>query len=323
MNDTAEVESAVKKKAFAASTQMSWVTLPNSPVASSRTDDIWFFNENEGWLVNSSGYVCKTTSGGECWEPKFYLCPASKGKPYLRCMGWGSRNVGWFGSVTGIGDHGLSNPENYLNTLLHHTTDGGETWKPVTNLPKGSPAGICGFYAVNDKVAYGSGTNDPGLPGPAIVKTTDGGASWELIDMKDHADNLIDIYFKDEKTGFVVGGKNHDQCSTLRAGYPPPRLIKYAQLKPVILKTTDGGKSWTNVAGDTSEFACGEWGWKIQFINDQFGFVSLENFVSAAILKTTDGGDTWTRHAVQDSCGTVINKDLEGIGFINEKQGWV
>ncbi|MGI9276304.1 MAG: FlgD immunoglobulin-like domain containing protein, partial [Endozoicomonas sp.] len=42
-----------------------------------------------------------------------------------------------------------------------------------------------------------------------------------------------------------------------------------------------------------------------------------------AILKTTDGGDTWTRHAVQDSCGTVINKDLEGIGFINEKQGWV
>ena len=324
MNDTVEVEKAIdKKKAFAATTPLSWKTLPNSPVASSRTDDIWFFNENEGWLVNSSGYVCKTTNGGECWEPKFYLCPASKGKPYLRCMGWGSKKVGWFGSVTGIGDDGLKNPENYLNTLLHHTTDGGETWAPVTNLPKGSPAGICGFYAVNEQVAYGSGTNDPGLPGPAIVKTTDGGASWELIDMKAHADNLIDIYFMDEDNGFVVGGKIHDQCDINYAGYPPPRLIKYAQLKPVILRTTDGGKSWTNVAANTSGFLCGEWGWKIQFINEKSGFVSLENFVTAGILKTTDGGQTWVRHAVQDVCGNIINKDLEGIGFINEKQGWV
>ncbi len=305
-------------------TPLTWNLLPNSPVASSRTDDIWFFNEQVGWLVNSSGYVCKTTDGGDCWAPKFYLCPSSQGKPYLRCMGWGSEQVGWFGSVTGISDavaHG--DPNRYLNTLLHHTTDGGENWAAVTNLPQGTSAGICGFYAVNEQVAYGSGTNDPGLPGPTVIKTTDGGANWTLIDMKEHADNLIDIYFFDEDNGIVVGGKNADHCPTCVPGYPRPRLSKYEQLRPVVLRTSDGGASWTNVAAETQGLKCGEWGWKINFINEQFGFISLENFVSAAILKTTDGGDTWTRHDVKDQCGNIINEDLEGIGFINENQGWV
>ncbi len=319
---TASETNTQKKSAFA-SQPLSWNVLPNSPIASSRTDDIWFFDEQTGWLVNSSGYVCKTTDGGDCWHPKFYLCPSSTGKPYLRCMGWGSRQVGWFGSVTGIGDDGLKNPDNYLNTLLHQTKDGGETWQAVTNLPKAAPAGICGFYAVNEQVAYGAGTNDPGLPGPGVIKTTNGGASWQLIDMSQYADNLIDIYFIDENKGFVVGGKIQDQCPINYAAYPPPRLIRYAQLKPVVLRTLDGGVTWENMAATTTGFRCGEWGWKIQFIDQQFGFISLENFAGAAILKTTDGGETWTRHDVQDSCGNIINNDLEGIGFINENQGWV
>jgi len=238
-------------------------------------------------------------------------------------MGWASPQVGWFGSVTGIGDDGLKNPDNYLNTLLHQTRDGGETWQPVLNLPRATSAGICGFYAVNEQVAYGAGTNDPGLPGPTVIKTLDGGNSWELIDMSAHADNLIDIYFQDENTGFVVGGKIQTQCSINYAAYPPPRLIRYAQLKPVVLKTTDGGKTWSNMAANTAGLQCGEWGWKIQFINERSGFISLENFASAAILKTSDGGETWQRLDVKDSCGEIINKDLEGIGFINENQGWV
>ena len=300
-----------------------WEVLPNSPVASSRTDDIWFFDELTGWLVNSSGYVCKTEDGGNNWTPKFFLNPSVPSKPYLRCMGWANRQYGWFGSVTGIGDAELDYPSQYIRTLLHRTTDGGETWSPIENLPEKSPAGICGLFAVNEKVVYGAGTNDPGLPGPAIIKTTDGGESWDLIDMQKYADNLIDIYFFDEKRGFVVGGKINNKCSVDRPGYPAPRLIRYAQLKPVILQTLDGGKTWKNMATKTRGFKCGEWGWKIQFINKKCGFVSLENFVSAAILKTTDGGQSWQRSDVEDSAGDIINKDLEGIGFIDEKRGWV
>ena len=314
---------------FNVKAQLAWNVLPNSPVATSRTDDIWFFDAITGWLVNSSGYVCKTEDGGANWTPKFFLPPNLPSKPYLRCMGWANRQIGWFGSVTGVGGETLSDlkyPSQYIRTLLHHTVDGGETWQAVENLPENSPGGICGFYAVNEQVAYGSGTNDPGLPGPAIVKTTNNGASWELIDMSEYADNLIDIYFMDENNGFVVGGKNDSSCPTDNKAYPKPRLSRYVLLKPVVLRTTDGGKTWKNKAATTSNLACGEWGWKIQFLNDKVGFVALENFRDAAILRTDDGGETWVRKHVaksQDPNEPAINNDLEGIGFLNEREGWV
>lgn len=307
-------------------TTHSWELLSNSPIASSRTDDLWFFDSMTGWLVNSSGYVCKTEDGGNSWIPKFFLYPNLPSLPYLRCMSWATRKIGWFGSVTGIDPDALTAPSQYLQTLLHQTTDGGETWHPITNLPEGSPAGICGFHAVNERVAYGSGTNDPGLPGPAIIKTTDNGASWQLIDMRPYASNLIDIYFFDEDNGFVVGGKDDGGCVVDTKAYPPPRLSRYGKVRPVVLRTSDGGKSWTNTAAGVPNLECGEWGWKIQFIDATHGFVSLENFRNASILVTSDGGQSWAKKHVakdQDPSSPPLNNDLEGIGFLDERQGWV
>jgi hypothetical protein len=315
------------KAALAPVTNYQWQLLQNSPVANSRTDDIWFFDELTGWLVNSSGYVCKTEDGGDNWTPKFFLPPNLPSFPYLRCMSWANRQIGWFGAVTGIGDvASITSPSQFIQTLLYQTTDGGETWKPVENLPEGSPAGICGFHAVNERVAYGSGTNDPGLPGPAIIKTTDNGASWELIDMREYASNLIDIYFFDENNGFVVGGLNDEKCKIDSKAYPAPRLSRYGKVKPVVLRTRDGGKSWTNTVANIKNFECGEWGWKIQFLNETHGFVSLENFRNASILVTKNGGKSWVKKHVaknQNPSSPAINNDLEGIGFINERQGWV
>jgi photosystem II stability/assembly factor-like uncharacterized protein len=313
--------------ALAPVTNYQWQLLQNSPVANSRTDDIWFFDELTGWLVNSSGYVCKSEDGGANWTPKFFLPPNLPSFPYLRCMSWANRRIGWFGAVTGIGDvTSITSPSQFIQTLLHQTTDGGETWKPIRNLPEGSPAGICGFHAVSERVAYGSGTNDPGLPGPAIIKTTDNGASWELIDMRPYASNLIDIYFFDENNGFVVGGLNDPKSKVDQKAYPPPRLSRYGQVKPVILRTRDGGKSWVNTTANIKDFESGEWGWKIQFLNETHGFVALENFRDASILVTTNGGKSWVKKHVakeQKPSSRAINNDLEGIGFINERQGWV
>jgi len=315
------------KAALAPVTKYQWQLLQNSPVANSRTDDIWFFDALTGWLVNSSGYVCKTEDGGANWTPKFFLPPNLPSFPYLRCMSWANRQIGWFGAVTGIGDvNSIRSPSQFIQTLLHQTTDGGETWRPVENLPEGSPAGICGFHAVNERVAYGSGTNDPGLPGPAIIKTMDNGASWELIDMRKYASNLIDIYFSDEDNGFVVGGLIDEGSKVDHKAYPAPRLSRYGKVKPVILRTRDGGKSWTNTTANIKDFESGEWGWKIQFLNETHGFVSLENFRDASILVTKNGGKSWVKkHVAKDQkpASPAINNDLEGIGFINERQGWV
>jgi photosystem II stability/assembly factor-like uncharacterized protein len=300
---------------MSAAADWKWVAT-KSPTANSRTDDIWFFDEKTGWLVNSNGQVCQTTDGGNTWPQKTFIDPNSAGSPYLRCMGWANQKIGWVGAVTTP-----DGTKDYLQTLLHRTKDGGATWNNVTNMPDSSPAGICGMYAVTGDLVYGAGTNDPNLPGPGLVKTTDGGATWTHVDLSQHADNLIDVYFSDANTGWIVGGKKDLSCPQFKPGYET--YPQYSQLKPVVLKTTDGGATWVNKAAGVAGFDCGEWGWKIQFLDARTGFVSVENLSGAAILKTTDGGETWVRVPIVDSSGRPINTDLEGVGFIDALSGWV
>jgi photosystem II stability/assembly factor-like uncharacterized protein len=270
-------------------TQRTW-RKTNAPTASSRTDDIWFVNERVGWAVNSNGHILKTTDAGASWVRQFAA------GVYLRCIGFADERTGWVGTFA-------------ANRLLFHTDNGGSTWQQVTALPAGAPVKVCGIAVVNAQVVYVAGSNEPRDP-PRMMKTIDGGRTWAAWDMRAHASILIDTYFVDEQRGWVVGGKADD---------PSPR--DRSEIKPVVLFTEDGGRTWVNrLAGQEAEFPFGEWGWKIQFVHPQLGFVSLENFVDAAILKTTDGGRTFVRIPVADPQG---NANLEGVGFLDESHGWV
>jgi photosystem II stability/assembly factor-like uncharacterized protein len=261
----------------------------NAPFAR-RHDDLWFLGPLIGWAVNSDGNIIKTTDGGQTW-----VIQHSAPSVYLRCIGFANANVGWVGTLT-------------RNRRLFRTTDGGVTWTAVASLPAEAPAAVCGLSVVSDKVVFASGTNRPNDV-PRMMKTLDGGVTWTAWDMSTHASVLIDTYFSDALRGWVVGGKADEPTPTTRD-----------KLKPVILETKNGGATWTNrLAGQEDIFPFGEWGWKIQFLNDQIGFVSLENFHDAAILKTIDGGQTWRRLKVNDAQG---NANLEGVGFIDERQGW-
>jgi photosystem II stability/assembly factor-like uncharacterized protein len=264
----------------------------NAPIASSRTDDIWFIDPMVGWAVNSNGQIIKTTDGGDTWEQQF------QDDIYLRCIGFANALKGWAGTLT-------------PGKRLYSTIDGGKNWQLIDNiLPALAPAAICGLSVVNESVVYGSGVNFPNSP-PRMVKTVDGGATWTAWDMSEYATILIDNYFINEDCGWVVGGKADKSITN------PTR----DDVIPVVLYTENGGKTWVNrVANISDSFPLGEWGWKIFFLNQNIGFVSLENFNKGAILKTTDGGKTWTRLPINDAQG---NANLEGIGFVDENLGWV
>jgi len=266
-----------------------------APVASSRTDDIWFLDPMVGWAVNSNGSIVHTTDGFNTFDVQFQDIPPRDVDPiYFRCLAFATPTHGWAGTLT-------------AGKLLFETKDG-KTWTQVANLPALAPSAICGMHAVNDQVVYASGTNFPNRE-PRMMKTIDGGQTWTAWSMKTRADLLIDCYFTSPSRGWVVGGQ---------ANLPNPTRL---DVKPVVLLTEDGGQTWVNrVANIQDQFPLGEWGWKIQFLNDQLGFVSLENFSDAAILKTTDGGQTWKRLKVNDP---QRNVNLEGIGFIDEQRGWV
>jgi photosystem II stability/assembly factor-like uncharacterized protein len=266
----------------------------NAPVASSRTDDIWFASPEVGWAVNSNGHILKTEDGGNHWTTQ------KKTSVYLRCIGFAGTNtkVGWVGSIS---------PEKRL-----FVTRDGTTWNTVGNLPP-KPVKVCGISVVDDQVIYASGTNDP-ADDPAVLKTTDGGATWTSIDMRAHASLLVDIHFQTRDRGWVVGGRDVVAC--------PGRRATRDVVRPVVLFTEDGGKTWTDLipTGDKKRFPHGEWGWKIFFLNDRVAFISLENFLDGAILKSVDGGMTWKRVRINDR---QRNANLEGVGFVSEDKGWV
>ena len=260
----------------------------NAPPASSRTDDIWFVDPETGWAVNSNGQILKTEDGGASWEEQF------QSGAYLRSVGFANACSGWVGTLSAA-------------TRMFHTRDGGANWLEVGNLPS-EPSAICGLSVVSESVIYASGTNFPNRP-PAVVKSVDGGVSWLGIDMTPHANLLVDCFFTSPDCGWVVGGK---------AEVPNPQR---SDIKPVVLFTKDGGQSWENRVADLqNEFPLGEWGWKIQFISDSIGFVSLENFTQGAILVTRDGGASWVRKVINDP---QRNANLEGVGFVDQNHGWV
>jgi photosystem II stability/assembly factor-like uncharacterized protein len=269
--------------------QLKWRKTNATPAT--RHDDLWFVDETTGWAVNSNGKIIHTTDGGATWPPQLSLPGV-----YLRCIGFANPSIGWVGTLT-------------PRQQLFHTTNGGANWSKVTNLPANAPVNVCGLSVVNEGVVYGSGTNDPKNL-PRVIKTTDGGQNWTAIDMTPHASLLVDIFFTDENHGWVVGGKA-----------PEPNPTTRDNVRPVVLETTDGGATWVNrLAGQEANFPAAEWGWKIQFLSKDIGFVSLENFAAGAILKTTDGGKTWTRLKVNDP---QRNANLEGVGFIDADHGWV
>ena len=66
-----------------------------APVASSRTDDIWFTDPKTGWAVNSNGQIVKTTDGFETYVEQLH-----DAEVYFRCIGFASPSIGWAGTLS-------------------------------------------------------------------------------------------------------------------------------------------------------------------------------------------------------------------------------
>jgi len=266
---------------------MNYTWSPTKAPLQTRYDDIWFIDALVGWAVNSAGQIIHTDDGGKTWTTQ----QTAAEDTWLRCMSFSSPTDGWVGSIT-------------RRQRIWRTQDG-KTWSDMTPSLPPVPSAVCGICSPSKNVVYAAGTQYPAREA-GIMHTSDGGQSWQSISMADRANLLIDIHFIDDTHGWVVGGQGG---------------TTYDRLKPVVLFTADGGKTWEDrLLASGINFPRGEWGWKIQFLDPLLGFVSLEKDDGAAILKTVDGGNTWKRIEVVDP---QKNVNLEGIGFISEMVGWV
>ena len=271
-----------------------WTLLAASPEHWYRFEDGAFLDPETGWIINNAGEVWRTDDGGESWILRDVL-PA-----YLRTTVFLDDQHGFIGT--------LNQPN-----VLYETTDGGETFTDITSRISGPlPHGICGIWAVNEDVIYGVGW----YAGPAhFVKTTDGGQTWTSRAMSEYVGSLVDVYFWDEQRGIVVGGtagvSNASRAVVLltedggetwsvrhtssgggewswKISFPTPTTgyvsLEGARFPAKVLKTTDAGLTWTELAIPGSNDLQG-----LGFITEDIGWASGRGTTSV----TTDGGATW------------------------------
>lgn len=166
---------------------------------------------------------------------------------------------------------------------LYRTADGGQTWTSVT--PPGAESSFdLDLVARSQDRAWLVLTQHEAGEGfaPVVVfRTVDGGAQWERAQFVTAFRSLYgsSVHFLDDQHGFVLVEPEHGMSS--RPG--------------VLYGTTDGGRSWTEVAGaDRVPFAG-----KVGFSSGSTGWIVGHQVSTTPELLafTADGGLTWT---VQD-----------------------
>ncbi|MDT7780529.1 MAG: hypothetical protein QOC99_3041 [Acidobacteriota bacterium] len=134
----------------------------------------------------------------------------------------------------------------------------------------------------------------------ALLSTADGGMTWE-VRRRPTEDALEDIFFTDEMTGWIV-------CE--RSMFMP--MAKDESVS-YLLKTRDGGGSWTRVEvtrGADVDLKLG----RVRFADRERGWVFGE---MGALFATTDGGGSWTRQSVP------TRHRLLGASFLDASRGWL
>lgn len=301
--------------------------------------DILYLDSEVGIAVGytTHGVIYKTTNGGTSWMQKASISPG------LNCVRFVNQNIGFAGGdylmkTRDRGDtwtiQGYYHPTTKIsfineNTglslrsgLAERTTDGGETWMPLTTgtnnlfndvimlssseallsgqngtIMKSTDGGI-NWFSISKGFnyhLYGSFSKDAstawvvGLNGK-MLKTTNGGRDW-IEQPSGTNKTLFDIYFSDSNTGTAVGEQG------------------------TIIKTTDGGLSWnTLTSGTTSNLN------SVYFLDSNNGVSVGSN--SGIFLKTTNGGNSWISKSFLIDLNSVSFTDIN-TGTIAGKNGYI
>jgi photosystem II stability/assembly factor-like uncharacterized protein len=281
----------------------SWKKLVTVPYKG-KQDDIHFVSPDIGWYGNGEGKLYGTRDGGTTWTKLF-----EKPGTFIRALGFIDDKIGFLGNV-GIDYYpGVTDKQ-----PLYRTDDGGVTWTAISAPGIEAVAGICGIdilpqkrvfqgEAVTNHIIHAAGR----VGGPAmILRSLDSGKTWAVLDLSKHAGMILDVKFFDANNGFVCAATKSD----------------LAEGEALILRTADGGKNWTPAYTSGRKL---ENCWKMNWPSRKIGYATVQSYndeptnTKRVIIKTVDGGKTWKELPLITAPGV----QQFGIGFVDEKRGWV
>ncbi|MBI1762861.1 MAG: hypothetical protein HYR56_15635 [Acidobacteria bacterium] len=225
-------------------------------------------------------------------------------------INYGERRVACAGRVAAIALHpqfdGTNNRTVYLGAAqggVWRSDDGGETWRPLTD---GLPSLVIGSLAIdptNPNVIW-AGTGDNGefgsYYGAGLLKSTDGGANWQVITGPNstlapvqpafiNAGILkVEIDPTNTNTVYVTTGPGHSSSAASKTGAEAPLGQRG------LWKTTDGGQTWTNlnVTNDGGRISA------MDVITDPLNRQRvIASMYGVGLFRSENGGQAWTQLA--------------------------
>jgi len=218
---------------------------------------IFFTDLLNGWSVNLQGQIFRSIDGGRSWTLK-----ATVNGTNLQMIQFFDGSEGW-----AIG-----------GDAFYHTVNGGQTWAKSV-VPPNTWAYSARFFDRLHGIAVGETGN--------IVRTSDGGATWQTVQQQGSGQRLWDIEYSGPDTAFLAGDNG------------------------VISRSINGGASWAPIqsggAGVTHGFDA------VDALHAWAGQDAGE------IVYTVNGGRQWVRSSVQgfDTFGQIMD-----IAFADTSTGW-
>lgn len=168
--------------------------------------------------------------------------------------------------------------KNNATQNMQKTVDNGTTWTDITPDPS-SIETISSIYFLDANAGWATS-------GQNLYRTINGGNSWTTVDM-----NFIaqDIYFTNTLDGYASGG---DTMS----------------LPAYVMKTVDGGLTWTPVLTNTNPFVFVNSNNLLNVVDANTIFTSQE--WTNRLYRTTDAGATWDT-IICDSANQIVDFHFE------------
>lgn len=282
-----------------------WTTQPQSlPVPPGIGQfGLAFSTSTDGWLALSPtrglSELLETQDGGVTWHVRYRSASTSP----MGALDFISKTVGY----------GIGTPTDSAAVL--ETTDGGEIWRQVGELPKGQV-----FVASNGTLSFTTPLNGWAVaPSGDLVRTKNGGSTWTPVTVPAlPAGQASGVAFTTVKDGCVSG---------------------YDSNGNMVFSTTDGGSSWpsqpvigtdvltcaSTLAGNVSNLQAGflaPYGSQtlVAFHGAKVAWVTAgggPKVPNGGLLVTADGGKTWAVDAWPQGFNPQAYALLDGM------TGWV
>jgi len=216
------------------------------------------------------------------------------------------------------------------DSVVFHTTDGGDTWNRQVVPPA---PGIWGPYFPWGDIFFIDSLNGWAVTTSAVVyKTTDGGDNWFVAETIGSG-SLRKVFFVDQYHGWAVGSRllsgdfrstdGGNTWSKIEAlvGDFVDSMNGWGGLQGSIYRTLDGGISWNEIYGGGGfididlDFVDLSYGWGLT------GAKVSEYEVWHWIIHTSDGGYTWVPQT--DTFKFPLGGSIGPMNMLNLTHGWI